>query len=452
MIVKNLLPLFSAAQTRGSKIKKSLIGLVIVKFLSLLIALALIPMTLNYLGPVKYGIWLILGSIVGWAGFFDLGLSNGLRNKLGEALAKGDIKRGKILISSTLAMLSIISILIYLVFWMINPLINWQVIFNAPVDMVVEINLVVIIAFSFFILRFVSGIIGTVLMTDQRPALADGINAAGALLTLFAIYILTLTTKNSLIYVVIFFSAISALVPMIAGVWFFYYSYRHISPSYRNVDISYVKELGGQGIQFFSIQICALVLFTTDNIIITQLFGPAEVVPYNISHRLFNYVVLVFGLILTPFWAIYNEAYNKNDLRWIKTTTTKMIRVWLGLAIGVVILFLLSDNIYTLWLGSMVAIPTSISFFMALFVLVQTFNMLFVTFIFSTGKLRVQIYAGLFAAAINLPLSYIFAVIVELGPAGVILSTAVCCMPNLLLAPIQCNKLIHRRAHGIWAK
>ena len=112
--------------------------------------LVLIPMTLGYLGPVKYGVWLTLGSIVGWAGFFDLGLSNGLRNKLGEALAKDDIQLAKSLVSTTLIMLSGIGGFIYLIFWLINPLLNWLEILTAPASMAVELHLVVIIVFSFF--------------------------------------------------------------------------------------------------------------------------------------------------------------------------------------------------------------------------------------------------------------------------------------------------------------
>ena len=451
-IIKIIRTSLVPSQIRSSKIIKSILGLSMLKVLSMAFGLVLIPMTLGYLGPVKYGVWLTLGSIVGWAGFFDLGLSNGLRNKLGEALAKDDIQLAKSLVSTTLIMLSGIGGFIYLIFWLINPLLNWLEILNAPASMAVELHLVVIIVFSFFTLRFISGLIITVLMTDQRPALADSISTAGTFLSLMIIYFLTMTTKGSLIYVGIAFSASTVLVPLLAGVWFFTRSYRKISPSFSYVDFSLFKSLSGQGLHFFGIQLAALVLFSTDNIIIAQIFGPEEVVPYNIAYKLFSYVVMAFGVVMTPFWAVYNEAYNKHDLLWIKRTTNKMLGIWAGLVIGVVILFLLSGNIFQVWLGDQIAVPTSISFFMAINVIVQTFNMIFVTFVFSTGKLRIQIYTALIAALINIPLSYLFAKVLGLGPAGVILATAVCGAPNLFLSPIQYHKLIHERAQGIWDK
>jgi len=55
---------------------------------SILISFLLIPLTLDYLNPYEYGIWLTLNSVLSWVYLFDIGLGNGLRNRLAEALAK----------------------------------------------------------------------------------------------------------------------------------------------------------------------------------------------------------------------------------------------------------------------------------------------------------------------------------------------------------------------------
>jgi len=444
--------LLAASQARGIKIKISLLGLTMLKLLSVGSGFLLVPMALNYLDPIKYGIWLTLGSIIGWVAFFDLGLSNGLRNKLGEALSRDDLHLARTLVSTALVILCGISALIYLLFWIINPFLDWLLILNAPFSMATEINFVVIAIFSFFTLKFATGLIVTVLVTDQRSALAESINTVGTLLSLIIVYFLTMITKNSLLYFAVAISATTALVPLLASIWFFKHGYRKMAPAFRYVDFSHIKGLGGKGLQFFGIQVAALILFTTDNIIIAQIFGPADVVPYNVAYKVFSIVIIAFGIVMTPFWAAYNEAYVKKDFLWIKRTTNKILAIWVGLFFSVLIIFFLSENIYHFWIGDELAIPISLSFFMAVFVLVQTFNMIFVTFIFSTGRLHIQIYIALIAALANIPLSYLFGKTLELGPAGVILATAVCGAPNLLLAPIQYYKLIHGRAKGIWGK
>ena len=48
----------------------------------------LVPLTIHYINPTRYGIWLTVSSIIGWVSFFDIGFGNGLRNKFAEALAK----------------------------------------------------------------------------------------------------------------------------------------------------------------------------------------------------------------------------------------------------------------------------------------------------------------------------------------------------------------------------
>ena len=54
------------------------------------IGLVLVPLTINYLNPTKYGIWITLSSVIGWFSFFDIGLGNGLRNRFAEAIANND--------------------------------------------------------------------------------------------------------------------------------------------------------------------------------------------------------------------------------------------------------------------------------------------------------------------------------------------------------------------------
>ena len=73
-------------------------------------------------------------------------------------------------------------------------------------------------------------------------------------------------------------------------------------------------------------QIAAVVVFTTDNLIITQLFGPAQVAPYSIALKYFNIAQMGFSIIITPFWSAFTEAYTKNDYAWIKNNIKRLIK------------------------------------------------------------------------------------------------------------------------------
>jgi O-antigen/teichoic acid export membrane protein len=97
------------------------------------------------------------------------------------------------------------------------------------------------------------------------------------------IFILTKTTSGNLIYLGAAFSFTPVLVLLISSIWFYSHEYRKFSPSIKFVRFRYARNLMSLGIKFFIIQIAAVVLYQTSNIIFAQLFGPEQVTPYNVS-------------------------------------------------------------------------------------------------------------------------------------------------------------------------
>ena len=103
---KNILSSLLKGDTRSVKAKKNIIASGLFKGADLLIYLLLVPVTLGYLNPYEYGIWLTLNSILAWINSFDIGLGNGLRNKLAEAIAKDDKVLARKYVSTTLIMIN----------------------------------------------------------------------------------------------------------------------------------------------------------------------------------------------------------------------------------------------------------------------------------------------------------------------------------------------------------
>jgi O-antigen/teichoic acid export membrane protein len=116
------------SDARSKKLKRNIAGSLLVKGGSIAIGLVLIPMTIHYVSPPQYGIWLTLSSIIGWFSFFDIGFGHGLRNKFAEAVAKGDVELAKTYVSTTYAILTLIVTAVFLLFFAINPFLNWSAI------------------------------------------------------------------------------------------------------------------------------------------------------------------------------------------------------------------------------------------------------------------------------------------------------------------------------------
>ena len=103
----------------------------ILKIISLLTSLLIVPITINYLNNEVYGIWMTISSMLFWISTFDIGLGNGMRNYLTKAISEKNLALGRKYISTTLSLLSLIAITIG--FLLLIPLftINFNKFFNT---------------------------------------------------------------------------------------------------------------------------------------------------------------------------------------------------------------------------------------------------------------------------------------------------------------------------------
>jgi O-antigen/teichoic acid export membrane protein len=433
---------------RSLKTKKNIIKSVLLKGGSVIISLMLIPLTINYINPTQYGVWLTLSSIITWAGLFDMGLGNGLRNKLAAMIALGDVSGARSYVSSTYALLFVISTMMFMVFYFVNPYIKWQDILNAHDSADVNLNQVVLLVFGFFCFQFIVQLINNVLTANQAPAKSAGLNLIGQVLSLIAIAFLMGHKQGTLTDVVIVIAGLPLLVLLVGSIWYYRGSYKLLAPGFSYISFKHAKELLGVGGGFFIIQISALVLYETDNIVITQLFGPKEVTTFNVAYKLFSIVLMFFVIVINPFWSAFTEAFTKNDFEWIKNAVTKINKLWMALSFCTVLLLVLSPWLYNLWLGKTITVPVSISIAMCLYIITIIWQAMHVQFLNGIGKIKLQLYVGIAVSIINIPLAVFLGK--QMGVAGVTLSNVILFVVMGIVFSIQTKKIINQTATGIF--
>lgn len=416
---------------------------------TILISLILVPMTLSYLNPYEYGIWLTLSSTLAWIYTFDIGLGNGLRNKLTEALALNDLKLARIYVSTSFFSLLILVTAIYLLFILVQSWLNWELILNVNAQKVQNLSYIVVIVFTFFCASFVLRLIGNIYMAYQQPAINDLLSLIVNIVSLILIYLCTVFTEGSLEKVAIIYSAAPVLIFLLAYPVTFW-KLKEIRPSVHWVRFSYIKELMSLGIQFFIIQMAGLVLFTTSNLIISRMFGPESVTPYNIAFKYFSLVNTGFAIIIKPIWSAITEAYANKDLIWIRKVMKKLVWIWLGGVLLTLIMVLMSPYVYKVWVGEGIRIPFVLSVFCSFYVSITNWCNIFTYFVNGVGKVRLQLYSSIISGVFFLPLAFFFGSV--LGVAGILLALCVCLLPSAVWTPIQYWKIINRKATGIWFK
>lgn len=441
---------FTEGNERSALAKQNIAVSFLLRGGSIGISLVLVPLTLHAISSVEYGVWLTISSFIGWFSFFDIGLGNGLRNKFTEAMAKNDRDTARQYVSTTYALLIVIVLVMTVLFFMAHSFIRWTSIFNADEALASQLNILLPAVFLLFALQFVVQLITTILTADQRPAVSNFLGLLGSIITLGGIYLVTLFSVPTLLNIGLIFTAAPVLVLIAAHFYFYSTRYSAFTPALKYVRISYAKDLGNLGGQFFIIQIAVLILFSTSNMIIAQYLGPEEVTAYNIALKYFGVLNSVFVLIANPFWSAITDAYHRNDTEWIRRSIRKLTAVWGFLSLSAVVMLAAADSVYRIWIGDAVYVPFSVSLAMTLFVILSNWNSIFAAFLNGTGKIRLQLYSAAFVSVINIPLSIVLTQ--RFGLSGVIIGTVCCVAVGSVWAPIQYYKLINNTADGIWAK
>jgi O-antigen/teichoic acid export membrane protein len=442
----------NSGSERGKGIKKNITGMFGLKAVDVGISYLRFPLTLKFLGTELHGVWLTVGGIMNWFSFFNIGLGTGLRNKLAEALAEKDFTLARIYVSSTYTIISIISSIMFVLLMISVFTLNWPEIVAVPESYNEMLVTTLLIVFTFFAMRFVLQLVGTVLVADQKPALSQLLNTASSVIFFVGVWFALKyrVMFGNLVVIGALSSGSVLLVQIVATIILFSKKYKYIRPSVKYIDWHKFKSLASVGVQFFIVQISVIIMFSTDNIIISQITGPADVVPYNVARKYFGIVEMLFLIVLEPFWSAFTQAYVKDEINWIKKSIRKLLMIW-GLSLGgSVIMLALSGWVYDIWIGDMIIVPFHLSLLMMFFFMIKSWNNVFVYLINGVGKIRLQLYMSIVIAVINIPMSIFFAKNLEMGSAGVILGTIVCLSFGAVLHPIQYKRIINKTARGIW--
>lgn len=452
-LITNIRKFFNSGQERTVKAKKNILVSILLKGPSIVIGLIIVPLTIDYVDVENYGIWLTISSIVAWISFFDIGLSNGLRNKFGEAIAVKDYNRAQQYVSTTYAILTLIFIPLLLVFSIINPFIDWPGILNVSQEKAFELKIVTYIVFAYFCFKIIFDSINIILIADQKPANASFRKLIEQVAALIIIYILTITTKGSLINLTIALCAAPLLIVLLFNITLFRGKYRNVVPSIKQIRFDQSPSLLSLGFKFFILHVAVLIQFQTSNFIIIRYFGPEEVAGYNIARKYFMILTMFFSILILPMWSAVTNAKAQNDITWIKNMVNKYQKfVWLFLIVGLLML-VLSPYAYDIWLGKgKIHISFSISLMLFLFVFSQIVGRLQGTVLNGIGALHLQFLVSLFSPLLFLLLCYLVISVFHWGVEGIVAASIIAGFNGFILAPIQYYKIFYQGKSGIWSR
>jgi O-antigen/teichoic acid export membrane protein len=197
------------------------------------------------------------------------------------------------------------------------------------------------------------------------------------------------------------------------------------------------------------VQVTALIIYASANVLVVNLFNPEEVIVYNVAFTIFNATIMVMTLCLSPIWSSVTDAYVVKDYDYLKKTLKRLNYLSVLFTAGVVLLLAISGTLYEIWLKGKVTIPFHMSLAMAIYAIVYMFQAPYSAFINGMGKVKMTSSLALPGIVVYLLGAVILSRYYNTS-AGVILGITLSSLIGLIIQRVQVGKLLNNKATGIW--
>lgn len=412
------------AQRRYVRIMQGMVTGLMGRGVTLIVSFISIPLTVRYLGPERYGVWITISTLMTWIAFVDLGTSNSLTNAVSEAYGAGRQDLAQMYVASALWLQIAFALLMGAAFLVAWRLVAWDRLLNVQSPLArAEVAPAVAVAFVIFALNLPLSSVGRIYGGYQEVAIANAWNAIGSVLGLIALVVVTMA-RGGLVSLVMAVSGSMLLINAVSAIWMFGWAKPWLVPRFRSVSRSAIRKIGGLGGMFFLLQLGSLALFQTDNLIVAHFLGASAVTPYSVTWRLFTYTTMFQILALPSFWPAYAEAFSRGDRGWIQRSFH--LNFGIGLASTVMLaipLVIFGPWIIGHWAGAAAIPPFALLFWMAVWSVIYAVSASQACLLMGASRLRGQAIYTLLAAGVNLTLSILL--VRRIGLVGVILGTII---------------------------
>jgi O-antigen/teichoic acid export membrane protein len=393
-----------------------------------------LPLTLHYLGPERFGMWVTLSAFSLLLSFTDLGIGNSVLTAVAQSAGrsvKADLVR---LVSSAYAAMTTIAVGILLALALAYPIIPWERLFN--VSSPTASKEAGPAAAIFFIILALTGPL--TLVNRIQSGLQEGFRSnlwqcAGNISALLALVIAT-EWYASLPILVLAIAGTPALVALINSVDFFMFRRPDIRPRLAKVEGAALWRLANDGWLFLILQCCAAVMFQSNPIIVAQVLGASAVASFAIPDRLFGVVGAILGMALMPLWPAYGDAIARGDLSW--TRRTLKLSLVLSISGAVILGFFLvvaGPTLIDWWVSGAVSVSFALIAALWAWKVMEAVGNAVAMFLNGVNQLRVQVACALATATSSIALKvWLTAHIGVIGiPLGMILAYGLLSLPFL---------------------
>ncbi|HET6218748.1 MAG TPA: oligosaccharide flippase family protein [Acidobacteriaceae bacterium] len=330
------------------------------KALTIVISFVSVPLTVNYLGPERYGVWLTIGSLLTWMSMTDFGIAgNALVNLLADAHGKEDKRLAGHHAASAFWTLVGLSLCIGTIFLFTFHMIPWQAVFHVSSAVpAAELERACAYSLIFFVVGFPLSMVNSVYGAYQDGFMSNIWNIVGSSLALISLIVVA-QMKGGLPQLVLAISGTRALVGFANVYFMFFRKYPWLIPWPSKVRWTSIKRLLSLGGNYMVTQLAGLGIYQSQPMIITQMLGPSYVVIFVVTQKIVTLPNDLVFMATAPFISAYGEAKARADWGWIHRAFRNSVRASLAFGVPVTVaIALVAKPLIRIWAGR-AAIPNT---------------------------------------------------------------------------------------------
>ncbi|MBE0515559.1 oligosaccharide flippase family protein [Sulfurimonas sp.] len=369
-------------------------------FVQIIIPLLLIPYMVEKLQEDLYGLWILFTTLIGYFGLTGFGFGTTF---LKEVSKQDDAKYISRYLNSTLFFYLAISALVIFVF--LYLLVNLETIFLIRSVLLFEAKVAFSIFFIVFFINFISSLFGTLLFAKDMLYIHNYILIVNSVITAVLMFV-ALYFGHMLITLAL----INLFMSIASAIYIYYMANKKITftISLRYFDLSLLKEMLKPSMHYFIITASAMIILSSDNIVISSLIGVGSVTVYAIGYKLVaisqSLLFRIVDIMIPDIARLDKEGKYKEILK--LHNKTLLFSLILGFA-GYGFLFIYGSTILEWWVGPKYVLDENILRIFIAFGMLHTGVHVSAVFIVAMGAHRETSYMTMLDAFLNVFFSVI---------------------------------------------
>jgi O-antigen/teichoic acid export membrane protein len=330
-----------------------------VRILSVAFSLLTVSVSVRALGDSAFGAVATLGTVVGMAGFADLGLGLGLMTRLAQSHGEDDGLLTRPLISSALGMLLPLGLVVAILGSVSAVLLPWDRLLGSPGVPSGQITLAVIVFALSVGLAIPASIGQRVLLGTQQGTRANRWALAASTAQLVAVLVAA-ALHLALPAFVVATITVPVLVECVQSLWVLRRA-EELTPARADASRQLARQLLRVGGLFLALNVAVAVSYQSDTLIVSTVLGATAAAVFAVGLRMFGTVSSIFATALQQFWPALAEALARGDLEWVRRRFRQVVTgSTLLLAAVAGLLVLAGQPLARLWVGSSLVPPVGL--------------------------------------------------------------------------------------------